>query len=48
MLKVGDLVEVEKPFYWYGEERYEIGQRFAIEEQHVGHNFEAWTKKVNA
>ncbi|MEK5358082.1 hypothetical protein [Paenibacillus sp. FSL L8-0709] len=46
MLKVGDLVEVEQPFFWYDENRYEVGQRFVIEAQHVGHNFEAFVKVV--
>lgn len=44
MLKVGDLVEVEKPFFWYDADRYEVGQKFTIEEQHMGHNFETWVK----
>lgn len=45
MFKVGDLVEVDTPFYWYGED-YDIGQRFVIEKQHVGHNFEDWARLV--
>lgn len=45
-LKAGVLVEVQKPFFWYNDERYEIGQRFVIEAQHIDHNFEEWVKLV--
>jgi hypothetical protein len=47
-LNVGELVEVVKPFYWYRNESYEIGERFIFEEQHVGHDFENWVQKVEA
>lgn len=47
MLKIGDLVEVEESFYWYADERYEIGERFTIEAQHIRQNFEKWVKIVN-
>ncbi|WP_138755786.1 hypothetical protein [Paenibacillus sinopodophylli] len=47
MLKVRDLVEVVKPFYWLRDEQFEIGERFIFEAQHVGHGFEAWVKKVD-
>lgn len=45
-LKVGDKVKVIKPFYWYEEDRHEVGEVFTIEEQHVGHNFEGWVRKI--
>ncbi|MDQ0268893.1 hypothetical protein [Cytobacillus purgationiresistens] len=48
MLQVGDFVEVVKPFYWYRDERYEIGERFMFEEQHKGHDFQFWVRKVTA
>lgn len=46
MLKVGGLVEVVKPFYWYEDKRHETGERFTIQEQHIGHNFESYVKVI--
>ncbi len=46
MLQVGTLVEVTEPFFWYEDERHEVGERFVIEEQHIGHNFEKFVKPV--
>lgn len=45
MFQIGDVVEVEKQFYWY-DGLYEVGQRFVIKPQHIGHNFESWAKRV--
>jgi hypothetical protein len=46
MLKIGDKVEVVEPFYWYEEDRHEIGEKFTIQEQHIGHNFEKFVNKI--
>lgn len=46
MLQVGDRVQVIKPYYWYEENRHEIGEQFIIQEQHMGHNFEKFVKLV--
>jgi hypothetical protein len=46
MLQMGDLVEVVNPFFWYEHDRHEIGEQFVIQEQHVGHGFENWVKKL--
>lgn len=45
ILKVGDVVEVTKECWFYGD-FYEKGKVFTIKEEHVGHNFEMFTKRI--
>ncbi len=45
-LEIGDYVEVSIPFYWYRDDRFEVGERFVIKEEHIGHGFEKWVKKA--
>lgn len=47
MIKVGDVVEVIKPFSWYDSDYYHaVGELLTIEKQHVG-NIDKWVKKVS-
>ncbi|WIG37318.1 hypothetical protein [Bacillus toyonensis] len=44
ILKVGDVVEVTKEFWFYAD-YYEVGTVFTITEGMVNHNFEMFTRK---